>query len=445
MGNALTRRNFVKTASVATAGLAFGAVPKIDAKSYNRILGSNDRVNCAVIGVRNRGMEHIQSLCACSNARVTHLCDVDSRYLEQAAAYVKELSGENPGQEKDIRKLLEVKDIDVITIATPEHWHTPMAIMGLKTGKHVYVEKPPSHNPAEGALLINAQKKYGFLVQMGNQQRSSPHTIEAIQKIHDGIIGTPYAGKGWYSNNRQSIGIGKKTAVPDYLDWELWQGPAPRKPFKDNIHPYNWHWFWNWGTGETLNNGTHEVDMCLWALNAGYPNKVSAAGGRYHFKDDWEFYDTLVTNFEYDDKLITWEGMSCNNMSQYNRGRGVTIHGTKGTVLIDRNGYEVHNNNKEVVFSLFQKQDVSMGIGGGGPTTDSHFQNLINAILKGENLHSPIEEGNVSVTMLQLSNIAWKTGKVLDLNPENGRILNDDKAMDSLWCREYEPGWELKI
>ena len=439
-----SRRQFLKNTSIASVGLSMG-VTALSSKSYSRILGANDRVNFAVIGLHGRGKEHIHSIAACENALVTHICDVDKRELDRANLLVRDKFDIEPIKEKDIRKLLESKEVDAITIATPEHWHTPMSIMGLQAGKHVYVEKPPSHNPAEGELLVKAQQRYGKLVQMGNQQRSSAHTREAIQKIHKGVIGRAYFGKAWYSNNRTSIGIGKHVPVPDYLDWELWQGPAPRRPYRDNIHPYNWHWFWHWGTGETLNNATHEVDLCLWALDVKFPLKVTASGGRYHFKDDWEFYDTIVTSYEYEDKMITWESKSCNNMNYFERGRGVTIHGTEGTLLLDRNGYEIYNQANEKIFNYEKlEKDVTMGIAGGGPMTDMHFQNFINAIRSGEKLNSPIEEGNISVTMLLLSNIAWKVGRVLNLDPSNGHILKDKKAM-KMWGREYEPGWEPKI
>ena len=236
--------------------------------------------------------------------------------------------GEAPVTDKDFRSILEQKDVDAITIATPDHWHTPMAIAGLQAGKHVYVEKPCSHNPAEGEMLVQAQQKYRKLVQMGTQQRSSPHTIEIVEKIHEGIIGRPYFAKAWYCNVRKSIGTGKEVPVPPQLDWDLWQGPAPRRPYKDNVQPYNWHWFRIYGTGETLNNGTHEVDVCRWALGVDYPKLVTASGGRYHFKDDWQFYDTLVTSFEYEDSMISWEGKSCQGMKYYGRDRGSTIMGT---------------------------------------------------------------------------------------------------------------------
>ena len=267
-----------------------------------------------------------------------------------------------------------------------------------------------------------------------------------MKRIKDGLIGRPYFAKAWYSNTRKSIGIGKEIPVPGYLDWDLWQGPAPRKSYKDNIHPYNWHWFWNWGTGETLNNGTHEVDLCRWALDVDYPNSVSASGGRYHFKDDWEFYDTLVTSYEYDDKMITWEGLSCNGKTIYDRERGAAIHGTEGAVIIDRDGYEVYdlNDKKIEIFKKSDRKNSTQDLLSMDDMTDAHFQNFINGIRNGEQLHSPIDEGNISVTILLLSNIAWKLNRTLQLNKENAHILNNEEAM-KYWQREYAPGWEIKI
>ncbi len=445
MKKQLTRKDFIKKTSLAGLGVALGS-NLINAKSYGRIVGANDRLNFAAVGVRSRGAVHIDSLSVMDNVMVTHVCDVDRRFLDEGGKKVLNKFGEKPNLEKDIRKALESKDIDGVTIATPEHWQAPMAIMALQAGKHVFLEKPGSHNPAEAEMILEAQKKHKKLIQLGNQQRSSAHTIEAIKKIHDGAIGRAYMGKAWYSNNRKSIGIGKEVPVPEYLDWELWQGPAPRRAYKDNLHPYNWHWFWHWGTGETLNNATHEVDVCRWALDVDFPGKVTSSGGRYHFKDDWEFYDTLVTSFEYDDKMITWEGKSCNEMLYYGRGRGATIHGTEGTVLIDRNGYEMYSLEGEKTFEYTKpEKDETTGLGGGGPLTDAHFTNFINAIRNGEKLNSSFDKVYSSVSILLLSNIAWKHGKVLELDRSNGRITNDAKAMSEDWSREYEPGWKPKV
>lgn len=322
-----------------------------------------------------------------------------------------------------------------------------MAIMGLQAGKHVYLEKPCSHNPREGELLLEAQKKYKPLIQMGNQQRSSAHTIHIIKKIHEGLIGKVVYGKAWYASKRPGIGVGKVVPAPDHLDWELWQGPAPRQPYKDNYHPYNWHWFWHYGTGETLNNGTHEVDVCRWALDVGYPSKVSTTGGRYHFKDDWEFYDTLVAGFDYGDKSIVWEGLSCQGKRYYERGRGSTIHGTEGTVLIDRGGYIVFDRNEKVTEEFKSgstQENATANLIGGGNMTTAHFQNFIDAIKTGKKLHSPIEDANISVTTLHLANIAWKMGRSLDIDPKTGHINRNRKAA-AMWGREYEKGWEPKV
>jgi predicted dehydrogenase len=441
-----SRRRFLKVLAAGSAGTAIG----MDAKSYARVIGANERVNLAVIGLNGRGYAHLEAISVHKNAALSHICDVDTRVLARFAEAANKKLGYAPAQEKDFRKLLESKDVDAITIATPEHWHAPMAILGLQAGKHVYVEKPCSHNPAEGELLVQAQKKHGKLVQMGNQQRSSPHTIEIVQKIREGLIGKPYFGKTWYANTRKAIGVGKVVPVPPTLDWELWQGPAPRRPYKDNVHPYNWHWFWHWGTGETLNNGTHEVDVCRWALGLGYPNRITASGGRYHFKDDWEFYDTLVTSYEYDDALITWEGMSCQGKQYYGRGRGSTIHGTKGTVLVDRDGYEVYSlDDKKIdAFPATASQAAdkakTQDLTSIDTMTNDHFANLIGAIRTGEKLRAPIEEGNLSVTLLQLSNIAWKLGRALPLDKANGHIVGDPEAQ-ALWRREYEKGWEPRV
>jgi predicted dehydrogenase len=293
-----------------------------------------------------------------------------------------------------------------------------MAVLALKAGKHVYVEKPSSHNPREGELLIAAQKKYGKLVQVGDQQRSSDHSIRIINDIHSGRIGKAYYAKAWYVNTRKSMGIGKVVPVPDYLDWDLWQGPVPRGPYKDNIHPYNWHWLTRYGTGEALNNGTHEVDVARWALGLEYPERINASGGRYAFHDDWQFPDTMVTNFEYPDHMISWESRSCNGMKIYGRDRGITVHGTEGTVLLDRSGYEVYDlNGKKTDEFIANKNRVSSSdLVGRDSMTDAHFANFIAGIQQGEPLHSPITVANVSVTMLQISNIAWRLKRELALD-----------------------------
>jgi len=409
-------------------------------------MGSNDRLNFAINGLNGRGHAHLSALKNNSKtARVAYICDPDTTIREKFAAEAQQVLGYAPKSESDFRNALASSEVDAITIATPDHWHTPMAVLGLKAGKHVYVEKPSSQNPREGELLVAAQKKYGKLVQVGDQQRSSDYTIKMIEQIHSGYIGEAYLARSWYANTRPSMGIGKPVPVPATLDWDLWQGPAPRSEYKDNIHPYNWHWLRRYGTGETLNNGTHEVDVCRWALGVEFPMTVSATGGRYQYEDDWQFYDTLITDFGYKDQTISWEGRSCQGMKDYGRDRGSAIFGTKGTVVIDRDGYDVFDwKGKQTDQFRVGTHTSSRDTVGRDSMTDAHFANLIAAIHGQEELHSPITVANVTVIMLLLSNIAWFVDRKLHLDPGTAHVVNDDEAM-SYWGRKYEPGWEVTV
>ncbi|MGB7267315.1 MAG: Gfo/Idh/MocA family oxidoreductase [Terracidiphilus sp.] len=440
----ISRRTFVNGLAAGVAGSAFAST----AKSYAQILGANDRLNFAIHGNGDKGRAgaHLSSLRANSKtARVAYICDVDSGILARFAAKAEQALGYAPKAEGDFRKVLESKDVDAITVATPDHWHTPMAVLGLKAGKHVYVEKPSSQNAREGELLVAAQKKYGKLVQVGDQQRSSDYTIKMIQKIHDGYIGDTYMAKAWYANTRGATHYGQPGAAPPQLNWDLWQGPAPRSEYRENIHPYNWHWLRRYGTGETLNNGTHEVDVCRWALQAEFPQAVTASGGNYQYKDDWQFYDTLITNFEYPDKLLSWEGRSRQGMRLYDRDRGSVIMGTKGSVVIDRGGYDVYDwKGKQIDTFRVGHAASSADVIGAESMTDAHFANFIAAIRGQEKLNSPIPVANVTVTMLLLSNIAWFVNRMLRIDPETAHIKDDPEAM-KYWARTYEKGWEVTV
>jgi predicted dehydrogenase len=440
-----SRRQFIRNSAIGAAGIALGGYG-FTAKSYARIPGSNDRIRFAVVGVNSRGIAHIDAILKGKNAHITHICDVDSTVLEKTLSYVSGKQGSAPSGQKDIRKLLEIKDIDAITIATPDHWHAPMAILGVQAGKHVYLEKPSSHNIHENQMLLSAFRKEGKLIQMGNQQRSSVTSAAAIQKIRDGVIGEPYHARAWYANTRGPIGIGKAVAVPANLDWDLWQGPAPRREFKDNIVHYNWHWFRHWGTGEALNNGLHELDICRWALGKSYPTEVLSQGGRFHGQDDWEFTDNQLVTFKYPDgKIITWEGKSCNGLPVVNRGRGVLVYGTKGSILLDRNGYILYDiDGKQIEEVKEAALSATMNTQGAGNLDVVHMLNFMDGIRNGAMLNSPIRDAIISVNLCHLANIAQFTGGYLQTDPQNGGIIKNKEAQ-KLTGREYEPGWAPKI
>ena len=334
-----TRRNFIKTTALAGTVAAIQPVPFF----LNGM--PSKKINVAVMGVRSRGDVLAQNFAQQADTEVTYLCDVQEDYLNTCLGHVSKLQKRTPKGEKDIRKVLDDKEVDAIVIATPDHWHAPAAILGVKAGKHVYLEKPSSHNPREGELLVEAQRKYKRIIQMGNQRRSWPNVVQAMEKLRGGAIGKVYFAKGWYANNRGPIGFGKEVPVPAGLDWDLWQGPAPRMPYRDNVHPYNWHWFWHWGTGEALNNGTHEIDVARWGMGVEYPVRVVASGGRYHFADDWEFPDTMVVTYDFEDgRTVTWESRSCNTTPIEGDGRGNIFHGEKGTMIVIGNGYKIISN-----------------------------------------------------------------------------------------------------
>ncbi|RMH53843.1 MAG: gfo/Idh/MocA family oxidoreductase [Bacteroidetes bacterium] len=436
----MNRRTFVKTTAAAGAGL--GLAPYIARGGVS----ANDKIVVGFIGVNSRGNAVAQAFARQPGAEVGFICDVDDRALARCIRDVAAIQGKQPEGLTDLRRLLERSDVDAVGIAMPDHWHAPAALLAMQAGKHVYLEKPGSHNPRESEMLVEAQRKYNRVVQLGTQQRSAPASIQAMAEIAEGLIGRPYYGKAWYASARGSIGFGKEAPVPDWLHYDLWQGPAPRTPYRDNVIHYNWHWFRHWGTGEVCNNGTHELDVCRWALGVEYPLRVTSSGGRYHFNDDWEFFDTQLVTFDFeDDKTIVWEGRSCNPLPHYGRGRGASIHGTEGTIVIDRQGYIVYDlDNKEVKRVEEGDADAGLNTVGAGDLTDRHVANFLSAIARGTDLHQPIDSGQRSVLMCHLGNIAQYTGRTLYIDQRNGHIVGDPQAM-AFWSRTYEPGWEPSV
>ncbi|MDR1501381.1 MAG: Gfo/Idh/MocA family oxidoreductase [Prevotella sp.] len=444
-----TRRDFIKKAIVSTSALSFGGVLNgLSAKSYSNINGANDKIHVAAIGVNSRGGALAANFAKQKGCEITYICDVDSRAIAKCSDAVAKIQGFRPKGEKDLRKVLESKDVDAVIIATPDHWHAPAALMAMQAGKDIYLEKPCSYCPEEGEILINGVAKYNRVLQMGNQRRSWPNVQEGIQAIKEGIIGNVHFGKAWYTNNRTSIGTGKEVAVPEWLDWDLWQGPAPRVAYKDNIVHYNWHWFWRWGTAESMNNGTHMVDILRWGMELEYPTMVNSAGGRYFFKDDWETPDTQVINMEFGkSKSMTWEGRSCNGRTIEGSSVGSMFYGDKGSMLITgSDGYRVFDMDNKVVKQQYSKIEIDpRNLMNPAESLDAlHINNFFDGIRKGEKLNSDIVSGHKSTLLMQVGNIAQRVGRQLNIDSANGRIMHDTDAM-KYWSRDYQPGWEMKL
>ena len=440
-----TRRNFIQKTAAGTAAIGLHSA-LFPASGYASILGSNDRITCAVFGIRSRGKAHVRAIDACENTFLKYNCDVDDAIMTAHNAWCQQHIGKVPKSEKDFRRILEDPEVDAVFIATPEHLHAPMAIMAMQAGKHVYVEKPCSHNPRENELLVAAQKKYGKVVQMGNQQRSAATSIQAIREIREGMIGTVFKGEAYYSNNRGSIGKGVETEVPPTLDWELWQGPAPRTAYRDNVHPYNWHWFRRWGTGELHNNGTHEIDICRWALGVDLPDTVTSFGGKHTYDDDWEFPDNQQVTFAYPGgKFITWSGHSRGIMKPERPGRGVTLYGDKGTIELSRNFYKRYDlGGNPVAFHFEGGTSETTGTMGIGDLDVMHVSNFFDAIRKNTALNAPIADASTSTMLCHLGTMAQDAGHSLKIDPVTGKVLNDEGVMKQ-WGRTYEKGWDLKI
>lgn len=444
-----SRRDFIKKTAGVSAGLVVGGVlPGFSASSYKRIPGANEMLRVSVMGVNSRGNALAKNFAFQENCEVIHICDVDSRATEKCIAAVEKVQNKKPAGFVDIRKSLESRDVDIMVVAAPDHWHAPAALMALQAGKHVYLEKPCSHSPREGEILIEAVKKYGKSIQMGNQRRSYPNVVKGIEELKNGIIGRAYFGKGWYTNNRGPIGVGKTTPVPDWLNWDLWQGPAPRMEYKDNIVHYNWHWFWHWGTGEALNNGTHMIDLLRWGFDVDYPVKVSSNGGRFRYNDDWETPDTQVINLDFKEGVsMTWEGRSCNGKPIEGSSVGVVFYGEEGSLFIPGGDqYTVFDLDNKVVKEVKGSKEIDPR-DAANPSSHMdalHIRNLFDNIRSGESLVADIDSGHKSTVLVQLGNIAQRVGHSLEINPENGHIIGDKKAQ-KLWSRTYEKGWEMKL
>ncbi|NJX14563.1 Gfo/Idh/MocA family protein [Tamlana crocina] len=443
------RRDFLKKATLATAGITIGSgVNAMTAQSYNNIIGANDRINVAIQGLGRRYGAFIDGIIAKqSNARISYLCDVMPSQMDKALKKVGEKIKYKPSLEEDIRKILDDKEVDAVFMATPDHWHTPGAIMAMKAGKHVYLEKPCSHNPHENELVVAAQKKYNKVVQMGNQQRSSAQSIKIIKEIHDGKIGEAYKAIAFYANARGKVPLPVKATPPNGLNWDLFQGPSPRKDYTHDTWNYNWHWYgWDFGTAEMGNNATHELDIARWALNVNYPKHVEALGWKNHFQDDgWEMYDEMLATYTFEkDKVIQWDGVSRNSYKKYGKARGTIIMGTEGSAMIDRSGYELFDRRGEKIDEWKSgSSEGGVALGGGGNLSTMHTVNFFNAIRGKEALTSPIEIGAMSQMLTHYANISYRVNKGFEVDEQTGRIY--DKEAMKLWSRQYEPGWEPKL
>jgi predicted dehydrogenase len=422
--NPESRRTFLRTAAAGV--LAQSAFP---------VLGANDRINLAVVGIGGRGRDHINEFARQAQCRIVAVCDIDQAGRERGVAQVEKLLGYKPKPYTDMRQLFEDKDIDAVTFATPNHWHALGTIWACQAGKDVYVEKPPSHNIHEGRKMIEAARKYKRMVQVGSQSRSIAHIRRAMEVLGQGEIGKLYEAKGLCFNPRNSIGHTPDEPVPPGIDWNLFRGPAPMCPFSRNRFHYNWHWFWDTGNGDIGNQGVHEMDKARWGLNCGLPKHVSATGGKFVFKDDQETPNTQLAALDYGDSQITfdvrglitpWEG----DVRRGNQCVGNVFFGSEGYLTLDDDGFRVYKGRKH--------EQVMEEKAAPGSENAAHMANFLAACRSRnhEDLHADIEVGVTSVALVHFANISYRVGRRLTMDSSGWGIANDSEAA-RLLTRHY--------
>jgi len=423
--NEVSRREFIKTGAAATAALA---APLILPRS---VFGANERIRVAVLGVNGRGKDHIKGMMNQPGVEVATLCDPDSTISAERAKEFEKSYNRPVKTEQDLRRVFDDKEIDAVTIATPNHWHALAAIWACQAGKDVYVEKPGTHNVWEGRKLIEAAAKYSRIVQNGVQLRSSAAIQEAIGHLRKGTIGQVYMARGLVFRWRPDIGIKPDEPVPPGLDYDLWLGPARYRPFSRNHVHYNWHWTWEFGNGDVGNQGIHETDLCMWGLDVGLPNIVTAMGGKFTFNDAKETPEVLTTLYHYPEqkKLIQFEVRHWCTNTEDGATVGNIFYGTEGYLVVK--GYSEY----EIFFGKNREPGPHNNAGG------DHYANFIAAMRARDPKiqNGPVETVHLSSALAHLGNISYRLGRTLKFDPEKEKFIGDKDANKMLKRKYRKP------
>jgi predicted dehydrogenase len=428
-------------------------LPIIEASRANA--SPNDTVNIAVIGTRSRGKDHIRALAKIPNVSIMVLCDIDQRLLPEAVAEVEKLTGKKPKTETEYRKVLDSKDIDVVSIATPNHWHALQTIWACQAGKDVYVEKPVSHTLLEGRKMVEAARKYSRVVQTGTQARSSMATNDAINFIREDGLGKTYMAKGLCLKPRGSIGHVGDSEIPAGVNWDVFLGPAAYRPFNENRFHYKWHWFWDTGNGDFGNQGVHQADIARWALNKRtHPVKIHGMGNYFIWNSDQETPNIQHLVFEYEDGcILQFEVRGLPTNAEGDTRIGNLIFGSKGWMSIaneDDGKSQVHYGDINILSSGYSSYEEKTGpsFANESPETSDvnylHFKNFIDCVRsrKWQDLNADILEGHLSSSLCHLGNIACRVKRTLHFNSYSEKFVNDDEA-DSYLTKMYRAPYML--
>lgn len=391
--------------------------------------GANSDVTFALMGANNRGSQLAERFLKFPGVKFAYVCDPDELALAKGIGVIEAQGGKKPKGVKDFRVALDDPSVDALICAAPNHWHAAATVAACAAGKDVYVEKPCTQTAEEGQVLLDAQKRFGRVVQVGTQRRSSPMYREVVQRVHEGLIGEVLYARTWYQRDRPPVYLKAPSSPPATLDFTLWQGPAPDRPYQENLMPYHWHSFWHWGNAEIGNNGVHTIDICRWALGAELPSRVTCAAQKLRYDDDQQTPDTTTAVFECGKKTIVWEGLSWTPPYSTGGSVGIELRGAEGTVVISDKGYEVYDASRKRI-------DTQKGNTG----DDEHCTNFLDAVRSGASVNASLLDGHHSAMYCHLGNIACRTGQPLDIEAGAGRVLGNADAM-KLWGREYRTGF----
>jgi predicted dehydrogenase len=413
-----TRRDFLKASAACAALTAAGAAQQ-----------PNERIVLAVMGVRSRGRDLVQGFSAFDDVEIAYICEVDDSVVPAALKSVNGRHKRTPKVEKDVRRVLEDKSVTALAVAAPDHWHALATVWACQAGKHVYVEKPISHNLVEGRRMAEAARKYERVVQVGTQRRSAAHVASAAEFVRSGKLGKVPFARSWIGGDRKTIGKKPDGPVPDDVDYNLWLGPAPERPFNPNRFHYNWHWFWDYGTGELGNNGIHGLDVARAVLRLDAPQRISCGGGKYFYDDDQQTPDTQIATFDFPHICLVWEHRIWAKKDIDGKSWGVSLHGERGTLTFDDKGWHVSGG-------------VEASDKAGDDMQAKHLRDFLDCIRSGKRPHADIEEGHASTRLCHLGNIAYRTGRTLHFEATT-ETIRDDAEANKLLGRTYRKPFVL--
>lgn len=434
------RRSFLKTCAL-TAGASFTRAPKIGIAAPN-IASPNERLTVAMIGVRGRGGAVLDGFAARPDIEVKYVCDIDRRVLGERVHNLRNTTKHSPEMISDFRHAIDDNEVDIVALGTPDHWHAIPTIMACQAGKDVYVEKPDGHNAHEGRLMVEAAKKHKRIVQLGTQARSSRHLTEAVEYIRKGNLGTVRFAKAWESAKQSGIGNPPDSEPPEGVDYNMWLGPAPERPFNIRRFHSSWRWFFDYGTGDLGNDGVHRLDYARWGLETaletqgdgplGWPISVSAQGGKFYFQDAQEWPDTLMVTFQYPNSLLTYEMRIWTPYPYYGEPEGAVVCGDNGYVVIANQSWRAHDAKGNRVAEGTDRD-----------RTAEHIDDFVTCVRTRRKPAADLETvGHPSSMLCHLGNAAWRAGRTLYFDKDTYTFKNDSDANQFL-SREYRSPWKL--